>query len=147
MLQPTSRRFLRELDEASGGNNLHYIYYSVLASLHLVTRVWTMKVYYEATECSWNNGGKTKYYIVIFDQLQGHSKGLIQAPESCMRGPLTITLQVQVDKENSIEFLLNFLHYLYNYYMVCILSSHSSHVTQSCDVTWLWLVTPWLCDT
>ena len=24
-LQPTSRRFLRELDEASGGNNLHYI--------------------------------------------------------------------------------------------------------------------------
>jgi len=25
-----SRRFLRELDEASGGNNLQYIYYSVL---------------------------------------------------------------------------------------------------------------------
>ena len=24
-LQPTSRRFLRELDEAPGGNNLHYI--------------------------------------------------------------------------------------------------------------------------
>jgi len=44
MLQPTSRRFLRELDEVPGGNNLHYIYYSVLASLHWVTRVWTMKV-------------------------------------------------------------------------------------------------------
>ena len=28
-----SRRFLRELDEAPGGNNLHYIY-SVLVSLH-----------------------------------------------------------------------------------------------------------------
>jgi len=26
MLQPTSRRFLRELDEAPGGNNLQYIY-------------------------------------------------------------------------------------------------------------------------
>ena len=25
MLQPTSRRFLRELDEVPGGNNLHYI--------------------------------------------------------------------------------------------------------------------------
>ena len=44
MLQPTSRKFLRELDEAPGGNNLHYIYYSVLTSLYLVTRVWTMKV-------------------------------------------------------------------------------------------------------
>ena len=27
-----------------GGNNLQYIYYSVLASLLLVTRIWTMKV-------------------------------------------------------------------------------------------------------
>jgi len=31
-----SRRFLRELDEAPGGNN---IYYRVLASLYWVTRV------------------------------------------------------------------------------------------------------------
>jgi len=38
-----SRKFLRELDEAPGGNNLRYIYYSVLTSLHLVTRVQTMK--------------------------------------------------------------------------------------------------------
>ena len=38
-----------------------------------------------------------------------------------------------IDKENSIEFLLDFLHYLYNYYMVCALSSHAYHVT-SCDV-------------
>jgi len=34
-----SRRFLRELDEAPEGNNLHYIYYSVLVFLLLVTRV------------------------------------------------------------------------------------------------------------
>jgi len=40
-------------------------------------------------ECSWNDGGKTKYYIVIFDQLQGHSGGLIRALESFVRGPLT----------------------------------------------------------
>ena len=34
-----SRRFLRELDKAPRGNNLHYIYYSVLTFLHRVTRV------------------------------------------------------------------------------------------------------------
>jgi len=33
------------------------------------------------------------------------------------------------DKENSIEFSLDFLHYLYNYYMVCALFSHAYHVT------------------
>ena len=41
------------------------------------------------------------------------------------------------DKENSIEFLLDFLHYLYNYYIVCALFSHAYHVTHhvtSCDV-------------
>jgi len=38
------------------------------------------------------------------------------------------------DKENLIKFLLDFLHYLYNYYMVCALFSHAYHVT-SCDVT------------
>jgi len=39
-----------------------------------------------------------------------------------------------LDKENSIEFPLDFLHYLYNYYMVCALFSHTYHVT-SYDVT------------
>ena len=38
-------------------------------------------------------------------------------------------LLVWVDKENLIEFLLNFLYYLYNYYIVYALSSHGSHVT------------------
>ena len=32
------------------------------------------------------------------------------------------------DKKNLIEFLLDFLHYLYNYYMVCALLSHTYHV-------------------
>jgi len=47
-------------------------------------------------------------------------------------------LCLAIDKENSIEFLLDFLHYLYNYYIVCALSSHAYHVTNhvmSCDVT------------
>ena len=38
-------------------------------------------------------------------------------------------LLVWVDKENLMEFPLNFLYYLYNYYIVYALSSHSSHVT------------------
>jgi len=41
------------------------------------------------------------------------------------------------DKENSIEFLLDFLHYLYNYYMVCALLFHTYHViyhVASCDI-------------
>ena len=87
-LQPTSRRFLRELNEAPGGNNLHYI----LQCLHVpasVTRVWTRKVCWMATECSWNDGSKTQYYIVILDRLQDRSRGLEQAPESRIRGPLT----------------------------------------------------------
>jgi len=42
-------------------------------------------------ECSWNDGSKTQYYIVILDQLQDHSGGLEQAPESCVRGSLTFT--------------------------------------------------------
>ena len=43
-----------------------------------------------ATECSRNDGSKTQYYIVILDWLQGHSRGLEQAPESQIRGPLTV---------------------------------------------------------
>jgi len=42
-----------------------------------------------------------------------------------------------IDKENSMEFPLDSLHYLYNYYMVCALLSHAYHVTYhvtSCDV-------------
>ena len=41
-------------------------------------------------ECSWNDRGKTKYYVVIFDQLQGHSGGLIWALESFVRDLLTV---------------------------------------------------------
>jgi len=42
-----------------------------------------------------------------------------------------------IDKENSIGFPLDFLHYLYNYYMVCVPFSHTYHVTHHvtlCDM-------------
>jgi len=52
-----------------------------------------------------------------------------------------ITLQVWVDKKNLIKFPLFSIYYLYNYYMVCALPSHTHHVTfpscdcDTCDVT------------
>jgi len=46
-----------------------------------------------------------------------------------------ITLQVQVDKENSMEFPFDFIHYLYNYYMVYVLFSHTYHMISSYDMT------------
>jgi len=44
-----------------------------------------------------------------------------------------------INKENLIEFPLDSLYYLYNYYMVCVFLSHAYHVTYhvtvtSCDV-------------
>jgi len=42
-----------------------------------------------ATECSWNDGSKTQYYIVILDRLPGCSRGLERALEWRVRGPLT----------------------------------------------------------
>jgi len=45
------------------------------------------------------------------------------------------------DKENSIEFPLDFLHYLYNYYMVCALFSHAYHVTHYVTSMWCDAVT------
>jgi len=47
------------------------------------------------------------------------------------------------DKKNSMEFPLDFLHYLYNYYMVCALLSHTYHVTHHVTVI-MWHL--W-CDT
>ena len=46
-------------------------------------------------------------------------------------------LCLAIDKKNSIKFLLDFLHYLYNYYMVCALFSHAyymTHVMWHCDI-------------
>ena len=89
-LQPTSRRFLRELDEAPGGNNLCYILQCLRVPAS-VARVWTRKVCWVATECSRNNRSKTQYYVVILDRLQGRSGALERAPESRIRDPLTCT--------------------------------------------------------
>ena len=44
-------------------------------------------------------------------------------------------LLVWVDKKNSMEFPLGSVHYLYNYYMVCVLLSYTYHVTLLCDMT------------
>ena len=54
----------------------------------------------------------------------------------------TNTLQVWVDKENLVEFLLDSVYYLYNYYMVCALLFHAHYVTWPCTS---WCVTM-MCD-
>jgi len=48
------------------------------------------------------------------------------------------------DKENSIEFLLDFLHYIYNYYVVMLFDFHGLHVT--CQLTSLSYVVTMTCD-
>jgi len=40
-----------------------------------------------------------------------------------------ITIVIAFDKENSIEFPLDLLHYIYNYYMAMLSNSHSLHAT------------------
>jgi len=37
------------------------------------------------------------------------------------------------NKENSIEFLLDLLHYIYNYYVAMLFDSHGLHTT--CQLT------------
>jgi len=49
-----------------------------------------------ATECSWNDGSKAQYYIVILDRLLGRSGGLERAPEWRVRGPLTVRVFLEV---------------------------------------------------
>jgi len=48
------------------------------------------------------------------------------------------TLLIWVDKKNLMEFLLFSIYYLYNYYMVCALLSHTYHV-MSCDCNYVTL--------
>jgi len=61
----------------------------------------------------------------------GYKKAKLQA------GLKPTALCSAINKENSIKFPLDFLHYLYNYYMVCVLFFHVYHMTHhmtSCDV-------------
>jgi len=52
-------------------------------------------------ECSWNDGSKTQYYVVILDRLPGHSGGLERAPEWRVRGPLTVLSEVEGMEHNT----------------------------------------------
>ena len=53
------------------------------------------------TEHSRNDGSKAQYYVVILDRLQDRSGGLERAPESRIRGPLTLELfRVEADSSD-----------------------------------------------
>jgi len=81
--------------------------------------------------------------------LVAHWQSCTLSHHSCQRAKLHARIKPTAlcsafDKENSIEFPLDFLHYLYNYYIVCALFSHAYHVTchvTSCDIIWCDAVT------
>ena len=102
--------------------------------LGYIKRTIDYRVTYKATE-DLNPIG-----YVNFDFARCCKKAKLQA------GIKPTALCSAINKENSIEFLLDFLYYLYNYYMVCALSSYAYYMTDyvaSCDVT-LWLPVMWL---
>jgi len=87
------------------------------------------------------------------DQVQAHTVGYLCAFALCWITSFYPTkkknlLQVQVNKENLMEFSFNSVYYLYNYYMVCVLLFHSHHVMSLCDILTcdcdIWYL---LCDT
>ena len=88
-----------------------------------------------------------------FHMLGSHGRGVLCVFKTCSLCKVLLGIDCQgaklharikptalcsvLDKENSIKSSLDFLHYLYNYYMVCVLFSHAYHVTRhvtSCDV-------------
>ena len=87
MLQSISRRFLRELDQAP--EVIYIIYITVSSHSYFWYQGPNNKSMLGGNGVCLEQWDKTKYYIVIFDQLQGHSGGLIWAPELRVRGPLT----------------------------------------------------------
>jgi len=74
--------------------------------------------------------------LVMVEFLSCHEVLQCQRAKLCA-GIKPTALCSALDKENSIEFSLDFLYYLYNYYIVCALFSHTYHVTHhvtSCDM-------------
>jgi len=68
-------------------------------------------------------------------------KGNVYKEDCCKKAKLQAGIKPTalcsvIDKENSIEFPLDFLHYLYNYYIVCALLFHALSCDLSCDVMW-----------
>jgi len=89
----------------------------ILFSSHFFVTVWTRKVCWVATECSRNDGSNTQYYVVILDWLQGCSRGLERAPESRIRGPLTISPSVALELKGYLSDLrISFVFALWKLY-------------------------------
>ena len=89
---------------------------------------------------------KVSYYMISHNGSYDRHRKLVHYKKAKLQARIKPTAFCSViNKENSIEFLLNFLYYLYNYYMVCALLSYAYHViyhVTSWDVM-LWL---WSCD-
>jgi len=84
----------------------------------LSVAIETMRIVKELVEI-WPNEVCDRSFLLLRAVRLANSKARIKPT-----APLSV-----FDKENSIEFPLDFLHYLYNYYMVYALFSHAYHVT------------------
>jgi len=80
---------------------------------------------------------KAKHWSWQFPRYQQFNKQCKKAKLQARIKPTALCSAI--DKKNSIESLLDFLHYLYNYHMVCALLSHAYHVTLWLPVMWSWL--------
>ena len=83
-----------------------------------------------------------KKFFIVYVVVQFGGAECPRVEGNCKKAKLQARIKLTalcsvIDKENLIEFPLDFLHYLYNYYMVCALLSHAYHVTchmMSCDM-------------
>ena len=112
MLQLTFRRFLRELDEAPGGNNLQYI-----LKCPCIPFFGNQGLHNEIM--LGGNGGHSGVMCKRFPYNGGHlvilTSSVLSVSQPLSQNKANCSLLV-FDKENSIESLLDLLHYIYNYY-------------------------------
>jgi len=79
---------------------------------------------------------RSKLTINEFDNVLGPGQSkrditLCDCKKAKLQARIKLTALCSViDKENSIEFLLDFLHYIYNYYVAMLFDSYGLHVTR-----------------
>ena len=93
---------------------------------------------------------RSKLTINEFDNVlgPGQSKRDITSCD-CKKAKLQARIKLTalcsvIDKENSIEFLLDFLHYIYNYYVAMLFDSYGLYAT--CQLTFLLYAVTVTCD-
>ena len=118
---------------------------------------WSLPLRSPLHSCTYSTKRNLKNYLIdenrtmksiLWKKYQRNSMQRPYKKAKLQAGIKLTALCSAIDKENSIEFPLDFLHYLYNYYMVCALPSHThyvtSHVTLYDMILWHSIIWPWL---